>query len=527
MKRTVFRTACRRAAGVTAALAAVMAVTTACAGHGHGSPAASTRLAAVTRRPSVPVSVLAGPSDAVSAGVAARLFAAAPVVVLADPDGKADLSAAAASARRLHAPLLLTSPEAGGTVRTAAQSGAAEAGPQVAVGAAVRAEIDALGPRAVLAVGPARTAVAAQLPGIPVVTRLARLPRFTVAAPLPGVVLLTRDGAQDAGDQAAVATAEAAGAAVISVHGYDPRADTTAISALSGARPQHVIAVGGRFGPVPRLAARLAVAETGVQLPGGGQVLFPEHRLVALYGYPGTPGLGALGEQGLAASIARVRRLAAPYRPLSKVPVVPAFEILATVAQDSPGPQGTYSYESPITALRPWVLRATADGLYVVLDLQPGRASLLAQAKHYQSLLRLPDVGLALDPEWKLQPGQLPLHQIGSVSIAEVNGVSAWLAALTARYHLPQKLLVLHQFRLSMIVGEQALDTRHDDLAIVIHMDGQGTPSDKLQTWDAVTGAAPRGVFFGWKNFFVKDHPMLTPGQTMANRPQPLMISYE
>ena len=82
--------------------------------------------------------------------------------------------------------------------------------------------------------------------------------------------------------------------------------------------------------------------------------------------------------------------------------------------------------------------QATAAGLYVVLDLQPGRASLLAQAQTYKSLLELPDVGLALDAEWKLQPGQLPLRQIGSVSIGEVNSVASWLAALTARYRLPQ-----------------------------------------------------------------------------------------
>ncbi len=122
---------------------------------------------------------------------------------------------------------------------------------------------------------------------------------------------------------------------------------------------------------------------------------------------------------------------------------------------------------------------------------------------------------------------QRPLQQIGSVRIGEINSVVTWLAGLNARYHLPQKLLVLHQFRLSMIQGEQRLDTRHGDLAIVIHMDGQGTPSVKQQTWDAVTGAAPAGVFFGWKNFYVKDHPMLGPQQTMARVPQPVMISYQ
>ena len=167
--------------------------------------------------------------------------------------------------------------------------------------------------------------------------------------------------------------------------------------------------------------------------------------------------------------------------------------------------------------------------MYVILDLQPGRASLLAQAKIYQSLLELPDVGLALDPEWKLAPGQLPLQQIGSVSIAEVNSVVSWLANLTARHRLPQKLLVLHQFRLSMIPDENRLDTRHQDLAILIHMDGQGSPSDKEQTWEAVTGAAPAQVFFGWKNFYVKDHPMLSPGATMAmaRSPRLSMISYQ
>src|SRR6185437_7022484 len=292
-------------------------------------------------------------------------------------------------------------------------------------------------------------------------------------------------------------------------------------------RPGKVVAVGAQFGPATQLASRVAVAETGRQLPGGGQVLFPGRRLVALYGHPGTYGLGVLGHQDLAASITRARQLAAAYRPLSRVPVVPAFEIIATVAEASPGPDGSYSYETPVSELLPWVRQATADGLYVVLDLQPGRASLLSQAEHYQSLLALPDVGLALDAEWKLQPGQKPLRQIGHVDIGEVNRVADWLAALTARYDLPQKLLVLHQFQLSMLTGERALDTGHDDLSIVIHMDGQGTPGMKQSTWNSVTAAAPRGVSFVWKDFLVKDHPKLTPQETMTKSPTPVMISYQ
>ena len=279
--------------------------------------------------------------------------------------------------------------------------------------------------------------------------------------------------------------------------------------------------------PAAQLTSRIAVVRADAQLPGGGRVLFPGHLLVALYGHPGAPGLGALGQQGLQASVARARKAAAAYQHLTRARVIPAFEIIATVAQAGPGRDGNYSSESSVASLRPWVRRATAAGFYVILDLQPGRASLLAQARRYQSLLEQANVGLALDPEWKLAPGQLPLRQIGSVSIGEVNSVISWLAGLTARYRLPQKLLVLHQFRLSMIRNEGKLDTRHRDLAILIHMDGQGTPADKQQTWDSITRAAPPRVFFGWKDFYVKDHPMVTPRQTIARTPRLSMISYQ
>ena len=288
-----------------------------------------------------------------------------------------------------------------------------------------------------------------------------------------------------------------------------------------------VAAIGSGLALAAQLTSRIAVAQPRPQLPGGGQVLFPGHLLVALYGHPGAPALGALGQQDLPASIARARKVAAAYQPLTRARVIPAFEIIATVAQASPGQDGYYSSESSVASLRSWVQGATAAGFYVILDLQPGRASLLAQARRYQSLLELANVGLAVDPEWKLAPGQLPLRQIGSVSISEVNSVISWLAGLTARYRLPQKLLVLHQFRLSMIRNEDELDTRYHDLAILIHMDGQGTPAEKQQTWDTITTAAPPRVFFGWKNFYVKDHPMVSPRHTITRTPRLSMISYQ
>jgi len=58
-------------------------------------------------------------------------------------------------------------------------------------------------------------------------------------------------------------------------------------------------------------------------------------------------------------------------------------------------------------------------------------------------------------------------------------------------------------------------------------MDGNGTPAVKDETWAAVTAAAPPGMPLGWKNFYAEDKPMLSPTQTMAHQPAPLMISYQ
>jgi hypothetical protein len=78
-----------------------------------------------------------------------------------------------------------------------------------------------------------------------------------------------------------------------------------------------------------------------------------------------------------------------------------------------------------------------------------------------------------------------------------------------------------------MIQDIRQLDTSYDNLAIVINMDGQGSPVAKRQTWRAVVAGAPGGVFFGWKDFYAKDTPMLDPLQTIQHYPTPVLISYE
>jgi hypothetical protein len=363
----------------------------------------------------------------------------------------------------------------------------------------------------------------------PTPTSASALPPTRPPSAVAATVALTGVGVDPA---SAFATLRAAGIPVLDAPGGDPRATTPGVQAIAAAAPQHVIAFGAAFGPPDLLTKRVAAARTGTLLGGGGQLVFPQvpgvpgKKYVALYGTPGSKALGVLGEQDVPATLARADATAAPYRTLTTDAVVPMVEIIATIASAGPGDDGNYSQERSVEELRPLVEAAGAAGVAVVLDLQPGRTDFLTQAQQYADLLALPHVGLALDPEWRLAPDQVHLRQIGSVGIDEVNGVVAWLSDFTAQRALPQKMLVLHQFAGRMITDRARLDTTRDELALVIHVDGQGSQPAKAGTWNALRTDAPP-VHWGWKNFFDEDVPMLDPTQTYQVQPVPDLVSYQ
>ena len=492
-------------------LTSTVAVLAACT----AAPADQSADRSVLRTPEQRTTVLNAADNAeLAAATSAELFENTPVVVLIEPGSQRSIEIAADFATRLGAPVLPVPDNSNGPVT---------------------AELARLAPQAVLAVGTdsgnrVETRVTTQrVITVPATRRAANgtlpdeLPQVQPPEPPPVTTLVTDERV----DSAAAATARATGSRTITVPNGDPRADSAAIEALHEQPPEAVLAIGTAFDSATRLRDRIAVANTGEQLPGGGQLVFPGRRLVCLYGHPGTPALGALGEQGITASIDRVKNLAGRYEDLSDVPVVGAFELIATVASDSAGADGDYSAEATVSELRPWVRRAQDAGLYVILDLQPGRADVLEQAKKYRELLQQPNVGLAIDPEWKLEPDQQPLQRIGSVDAATVNRVASWLAELTAEHDLPQKLLVLHQFSASMIEHEQRMETDYDQVSLLIHMDGQGSPELKNSSWRSVRNARPDPLPMGWKNFYDEDHPMLSPAQTMNHEPTPMMISYQ
>jgi hypothetical protein len=469
--------------------------------------------------------------------------------VLVDPDTEASLAVARGLLARATAVVLV----AGDAVSSGTTVATALGIPLLVWGPATAAELDRLGTRTVVRVtGPAPTTedtgstpsatsaspspspTASPVPddigGREVIDAddgaVPDVPGLPPAPPTGRAVALVREDREV--DAAAEATLTACGATRLVAGTSDVRLAVTAREGLREEPDAAVLGVTSGLGPAGLLAQRVRTVRVADELPGGGYLPFPERRMVALYGHPQTAALGMLGEQSAAGAVTRVQDLVAEYSALSDDLYVPAFEIIATIASGSAGDDGQYSRRTPVEVLEPWVDAAAEAGVYVVLDLQPGRTDFLTQAKAYESLLRRAHVGLALDPEWRLRPGQVHLRQIGSVGIEEVNGVGAWLAELVRDEDLPPKVLTLHQFNLSMIRGRERLDTGLDEIQWLLHADGQGSQPAKQGTWAALRRDLPDGVWLGWKNFVDEDQPMLTPAQTLARvQPTPYFISYQ
>ena len=468
--------------------------------------AASTSVRPITARGATTldhgsVSVLGGAGPELALSTSRSLFTSSPIAVVVNARTEpATWTKIAQSAVAAHAPVLT------------AHEGNADA---------ISAELRRLGVDKVFLVN--------SPPGVDVgsATTVAGLPEVgdvepqapTAGAPL---VLTTPSTPLDS-----LATAQASGAQIVRAAAADPRADGETVRILRTSSNRPIRAIGSEFGSDAQLAERISIARTQTELPGGGQLVFPGRRFLALYGSPGAPSLGPLGRQNLPGSINRAKGLAAQYQPLSPVPVVPTFEIIVTVASSEPGIGNNYTTMIDPREIRPWVIAARDAGVYVTLDLQPGRMDFLTQARQYADLLREPNVGLALDPEWRLKPDQVHLTQIGSVDADEVNRTSQWLAELTRSNKLPQKAFVLHEFDPDMLGRRDRIITDRPELATVIHADGHGIPSVKMATWRRMNADLPPRVWMGWKNFYTEDKPPFSPAQTMAVGPTPYFISYQ
>jgi hypothetical protein len=291
-----------------------------------------------------------------------------------------------------------------------------------------------------------------------------------------------------------------------------------------------VVAGAGGGGDAKSASASEAGRETAAsrpepaQLPGGGRRLFPDRRVVAFYGNPRDRALGELGIGTPAQAARKLLKQAKPYGRASR-PVLPAMELITTVATAAPGPSGDYRDRMSFNMIRRYHAAARKAGALLVLDIQPGRGSFAPEVERLRPFLVQPDVGLALDPEWHVGPGQLPGKVIGQTDADVVNASATYMSKLVKTYNLPEKLLIVHRFTDNMIARAQRLRAV-PGVRTVVNVDGFGTNSVKIAKYKAFVRTTPNAAR-GFKLFYHEDPHTMTPRAVMALRPRPDVVVYE
>ena len=246
-------------------------------------------------------------------------------------------------------------------------------------------------------------------------------------------------------------------------------------------------------------------------------------------GFSGEPNAAALGRLtgDLTAAGAELELQAVAYA--GERPILPVFELIATVVQADPGSDGLYRTRASDETIMRYLQAARAARGILLLNIQPGLADFLPEVAAYQRWLTEPDVGVALDPEWAIDPGEVPGEVFGSTTGAELDAVARYLAELVREGDLPQKAMVYHQVAPSVVVDEQALGA-YPEVALVKSVDGIGTPAMKIETWTRLMAGKPPHVWPGFKLFYDEDTrtgPLMTPPEVLALTPTPDYVLYE
>ena len=259
-------------------------------------------------------------------------------------------------------------------------------------------------------------------------------------------------------------------------------------------------------------------------LPGS---LLPAHRIVTYYGNPLSKRMGILGEIPADAMMTRLQKVADDWQKADTLTkVLPGLELVATVANDHPGPSGLYRTRMRDTLIERVIGWAERKQWLVILDIQVGHGSVKDEVDRLLPFLDKPFVHLALDPEFDLPKGVVPGTKIGTTDAADINIALKTIGDYVTLKKLPPKILLVHRFTGPMVTRYKqiSLDPR---VQLVIVMDGFGPPALKEGSYRRHIRREPV-QYAGFKLFYKNDKPLMTPREVLGKLvPKPYVIIYQ
>lgn len=264
--------------------------------------------------------------------------------------------------------------------------------------------------------------------------------------------------------------------------------------------------------------------------PNAGAIL-PFKRIVAYYGNFYSKGMGVLGEYPREEMLAKLKAEVARWEAADpSTPVVPAINYIDITAQELPGKDGKYRLRMPDDQIDYALeLAKEVDGI-VILDIQVGLSNLQSELPLLEKYFKMPQVHLAIDPEFSMKTGARPGTVIGSFDATDVNYATQYLARLVRENNLPPKVLIVHRFTEPMLTNYKQIKPL-PEVQIVIDMDGWGPPAKKIGTYTHFIATEPI-QFTGFKIFYKNDLKppstrLLTPAELLELSPQPMFIQYQ
>jgi hypothetical protein len=190
------------------------------------------------------------------------------------------------------------------------------------------------------------------------------------------------------------------------------------------------------------------------------------------------------------------------------------------------------SRQIDLSLIYDWLVTAQNNNAAIVMDIQPGRASVMDEFFRLRELLYYPHVHLAIDPEFTMSGDQVPGIQIGALDAEVINQLQAEMNQIALEIGV-NRVLIIHQFKDSMITNKQnIIDYPHVEL--VIDGDGYGSPGPKIRNYLQYANEA--GFDYGGFKMFtdqidgqlIYDVPFMLPEDVMRELvPQPVVIIYQ
>jgi uncharacterized membrane protein YbaN (DUF454 family) len=211
-------------------------------------------------------------------------------------------------------------------------------------------------------------------------------------------------------------------------------------------------------------------------------------------------------------------------------PVIPALHYIAVVAQGAPGDSGKYRLRMPDSEIDKVLKMAAKINAIVFLDIQVGFSNVQTEVPLLEKYLKLPNVHLAIDPEFSMKTGIRPGKVVGTLDATDINFASNYLANLVKENNLTPKILIIHRYTQKMVTNYKQIKTM-PEVQIIMNMDGWGGQAKKIGTYKNFIYPEPV-QFTGFKLFYKND--VLSPGTTLMTpesllklNPQPVYIQYQ